>query len=63
MKPRSFTRRRFPADVVRHVVWPYFRFDPRFSDGEALLTQRGIDAFHEANRCWPIKIGLRSPCG
>lgn len=26
MKPLSFKRHRFPAEVIRHAVWLYFRF-------------------------------------
>ena len=27
MKPLSFKRHRFPAAVIRHAVWLYFRFN------------------------------------
>jgi len=40
MKPRSFKRHRFPADIVRNAVWLYFRFNLSFRDVEALLAQR-----------------------
>ena len=43
MKPISFKRHRFPADVIRHAVWLYFRFSLSFRDVEELLAQRGID--------------------
>ena len=30
VKPISFKRHRFPADVIRHAVWLYFRFTLSF---------------------------------
>jgi transposase-like protein len=43
MKPLSFKRHRFPAEVIRHAVWLYFRFNLSFRDVEELMAQRGID--------------------
>jgi putative transposase len=50
-----FKRQRFPAEVVRHAVWLYFRFS--LSDVEELLAQRGIDVTYETIQCWTIKFG------
>ena len=57
MKSLSFKRHRFPADVIRHAVWLYFRFSLSFRDVEELLAQRGIDVSYETIRCWTIKFG------
>jgi len=57
VKPISFKRHRFPADVIRHAVWLYFRFSLSFRDVEELLAQRGIDVSYETIRCWTIKFG------
>ena len=57
MKPISFKRHRFPADVIRYAVWLYFRFSLSFRDVEELLAQRGIDVSYETIRCWTIKFG------
>ena len=57
MKPISFKRHRFPADVIRHTVWLYFRFSLSFRDVEELLAQRGVDVSYETIRCWTIKFG------
>jgi len=57
MQPVSFKRHRFPADVIRHAVWLYFRFTLSFRDVEELLAQRGIEASYEAIRCWTLKFG------
>ncbi len=57
MKPISLKRHRFPADIIRHAVWLYFRFSPSFRDVEELLAQREIDVSYETIRCWTIKFG------
>ena len=57
MRPLSFKRHRFPADVIRHAVWLYFRFTLSFRDVEELLAQRGIEVSYETIRCWTIKFG------
>jgi hypothetical protein len=38
----SYHRHRFPAEVIQHAVWLYFRFPLSFRDVEDLLAQRGI---------------------
>ena len=53
----SFKRHRFPAEVIRHAVWLYFRFTLSFRDVEELLAQRGICVSYETVRCWTIKFG------
>ncbi|WP_269514518.1 DDE-type integrase/transposase/recombinase [Brevundimonas subvibrioides] len=61
MKAISFKRHRFPAGVIRHAVWLYFRFSLSFRDVEELLAQRGIDVSYETIRCWTITTdGLAS---
>ncbi len=57
MKPVSYARHRFPADVIRHAVWLYFRFTLNFRDVEDLMAERGIDVSYEAIRCWTLKFG------
>lgn len=52
----SFKRHRFPADVIRHAVWLYFRFTLSFRDVEKLLPQRGIEVSYETVRCWTIML-------
>jgi len=53
----SFKRHRFPAEVIRHAVWLYFRFSLSFRDVEELLAQRGVDVCYETIRCCTIKFG------
>ncbi len=57
MKPISFKRHRFPADVIRQAVWLYFRFSLSFRDVEELMAARGVDVSYETIRCWTIKFG------
>jgi putative transposase len=57
MKPISFKRHRFPAEIIRHAVWLYFRFSLSFRDVEELLAVRGIEVSYETIRCWTIKFG------
>ena len=57
MRPISFKRHRFPADVIRHAVWLYFRFTLSLRDVEEMMAQRGIEVSYETIRCWTIKFG------
>ena len=57
----SYKRHRFPADVIRHAVWLYFRSTLTFRDVEELLAQRGIEVSHETVRCWTLKFGRLFP--
>ncbi|PZT99109.1 MAG: IS6 family transposase [Brevundimonas sp.] len=57
MKPLSFKRHRYPAEVIRHAVWLYFRFSLSMRDVEELLAQRGIEVSYETIRCWTKKFG------
>ena len=53
----SVKRHRFPAAVIVHAVWLYFRFTLSFRDVEELLAERGINVTYETIRCWTIKFG------
>lgn len=57
MKPISIKRHGFPADVIRHAVWLYFRFSLRFRDVKELLAAQGTDVIYEMICCWTIKFG------
>ena len=57
MKPLSFRRHRFPAEVIRHAVWLYFRFSLSLRDVEEMLAARGIEVSYETIRCWTRKFG------
>lgn len=41
LRPISYKRHRFPAEVIRHAVWLHFRFTLSLRDVEELLWDRG----------------------
>ena len=53
----SFKGHRFPAEIISHAVWLYFRFSLSFRDVEDLLAERGIMVSHESIRAWVGKFG------
>jgi transposase-like protein len=53
----SYKRRRFPATVIQHAVWLYFRFTLSLRDVEEMLAQRAIDVSYETIRAWTVKFG------
>lgn len=57
MTPTSYKRHRFPATVIQHAVWLYFRFTLSLRDVEEMLAQRGIDVSYETIRAWAVKFG------
>ena len=59
MKPVSFARHRFPADIIRQAVWLYFRFTLSFRDVEDLMAQRGIDLSYKTIRMWNVSLAGR----
>jgi transposase-like protein len=57
-QPSSYRGYRFPADIISHAVWLYFRFGLSFRDVEDLLAERGITVTYEAIRQWCPTFGL-----
>ena len=57
MKPISYKRHRFPADVIRQAVWLYFRYTLSLRDVEDLLAERGIEVSYQTIRCGTRKFG------
>jgi len=57
VKPISFKRYRFPANVIRQPVWLYCRFTLSIRDVEELLAQCGIEVSREAIRFGVITFG------
>jgi putative transposase len=47
-----YQHHRFPAEIISHGVWLYFRFCLSYRDVEALLFVRGITVTYEAIRQW-----------
>jgi transposase-like protein len=52
-----YARHRFPAEVISHVVWLYFRFSLSLRMVEEMLAARGILVSHETVRQWAMKFG------
>src|SRR6266513_2314900 len=50
---------RFPAEIIGHAVWLYFRFPLGLRMVEELLAARGIIVSHETVRQWAHKFGQR----
>src|SRR3712207_8740211 len=48
---------RFPAEVIGHAVWLYFRFPLSLRMVEEMLAARGIVVSHETVRQWALKFG------
>ena len=45
-----YTCHRFPAEIISHCVWSYFRFCLSYRDVEELMTERGAFPTYEAVR-------------
>jgi putative transposase len=52
-----YKNHRFPAEIISHGVWLYFRFCLSYRDVEELLFARGIIVTYEAIRKWCRKFG------
>ncbi len=53
----SYAGYRFPAEIISHAVWPYFRFPLSLRHVHELLAARGIVVSHETVRQWGFKFG------
>jgi hypothetical protein len=47
-----YHRHRFPAEIISHSVWLYFRFALRYRDVEEMLAMRGVTVSYETVREW-----------
>ncbi len=56
--PPSYRGYRFPAEIISHAVWLYYRFCLSFRDVEDLLAERGVIVSYETIRQWSRKFGL-----
>jgi putative transposase len=53
----QYKRHRFPAEIIQHSVWLYYRFNLSHRDIEDLLAERGIEVSYESIRLWCNKFG------
>ncbi len=52
-----YRRHRFPAGIISHTVWLYFRFALSFRDVEEIMAVRGLTLTYETVRYWCLKFG------
>jgi putative transposase len=52
-----YKNHRFPAEIISHGVWLYYRFCLSYRDVEELLFVRGIVVTYESIRKWCRKFG------
>src|SRR2546425_8653737 len=52
-----YHRRRFPAEIISHCVWLYFRFCLSYRDVEEIMAERGVVVTYETIRDWSQKFG------
>jgi putative transposase len=52
-----YHRHRFPAEIISHCVWLYFRFALSFRDIAEMLAMRGVILSYETVREWCLKFG------
>jgi putative transposase len=53
----SYRRHRFPAEIISHCVWLYFRFSLSYRDVEEMMAKRGVAVTYESVREWCLKFG------
>jgi putative transposase len=53
----SYKRQRYPAEIIAHCVWLYFRFPLSYREVEELMLQRGVIVSYETVRRWCRKFG------
>jgi putative transposase len=52
-----YFRRRFPAEIISHCVWLYFRFCLSYRDVEEMMAERGVAVTYETIRDWSQNFG------
>jgi putative transposase len=52
-----YKRHRFPAEIIAHAVWLYFRFPLSLRHVEDLLAERGVDVSFQTVAEWAAKFG------
>ena len=57
MKVSIYHRRRFHSDVIKRVIWLYFRFNLSLREIEELMVERGVDVSYETIRRWIDRFG------
>jgi putative transposase len=47
----------YPAEIISHCVWLYYRFPLSFREVQEMMLERGIVVSHETIRQWCAKFG------
>ena len=55
--PPSYSGYRFPAVIISHCIWLYFRFALSYRDVEEMMAERGVTISYESIREWCLKFG------
>jgi len=53
----SYAGYRFPAEIISHAVWLYFRFPLSLRNVDAILAARSVVVSHETVPQWELKFG------
>jgi putative transposase len=53
----SYSGYRFPAVIISHCTWLYFRFALSYRDVEEMMAERGVIVSYESVREWCLKFG------
>jgi hypothetical protein len=56
-----YKNHRFPAEIISHAVWLYFRFCLSFRDVEELLLERGIIVTYERSASGAASLANSTP--
>jgi putative transposase len=48
---------RFPAVIISHCTWLYFRFALSYRDAQEMMAERGVTVTYESVREWRLKFG------
>src|SRR5919206_2502369 len=56
-EPPSHRGYRYPAEIIGHAVWLYFRFSLSLREVEELLAERGVSVSYETIRAWCATFG------
>ena len=57
MKVSIYHRRRFHPDIIKRVIWLYFRFNLSLRELEELMVERGVDVSYGTIRRWIDSYG------
>lgn len=54
---KIYQRHRYPASIISHCVWLYYRFTLSYRDIELIMMEKGISVTYESIRYWCLKFG------